>query len=74
MVEKHFTLDRSLPGPDHQASLEPDELGALVRSIRIVESAMGNGRKTAAASEANTAAVARQELGGRSRSPWPAVF
>ena len=45
VVEKHFTLDRTLPGPDHKASIEPHELAALVRGIRIVESALGNGEK-----------------------------
>jgi N-acetylneuraminate synthase len=62
IVEKHFTLDRNLPGPDHQASAEPAELGALVRGIRTVEVALGDGRKQPAASEANTAAVARKSL------------
>ena len=62
VVEKHFTLDRTLPGPDHQASLEPDELAALVRGIRTVEAALGHGRKEPAASEANTLAVARKSL------------
>ncbi len=62
IIEKHFTLDRSLPGPDHGASLEPAELGALVRGVRKVEQALGNGRKEPAASEAETAAVARRSL------------
>jgi sialic acid synthase SpsE len=62
VIEKHFTLDRTLPGPDQQASLEPNELGALVRGIRIVEMALGHGRKEPTASEANTAAVARKSL------------
>jgi N,N'-diacetyllegionaminate synthase len=62
VVEKHFTLDRNLPGPDHRASLEPKELAALVRGIRAVESALGDGCKCPAASEANTAAVARKSL------------
>jgi len=62
VIEKHFTLDRSLPGPDHRASLEPHELSALVRGIRIVEKALGHARKEPSASEANTAAVARKSL------------
>lgn len=62
IIEKHFTLDRDLPGPDHQASLEPEELAALVRGIRAVEAALGDGRKQPAASEADTAAVARKSL------------
>ena len=62
VIEKHFTVDRKLPGPDHRASLEPEELGALVIGIRSVESALGNGRKEPVASEANTADVARKSL------------
>lgn len=62
IVEKHFTLDRNLPGPDHQASLEPAELTALIKGIRIVESALGDGRKLPTVSERDTAAVARKSL------------
>ncbi len=62
VIEKHLTLDRSLRGPDHQASLEPDEFKALVEGIRTVEAALGNGRKEPAASEAATRAVARKSL------------
>ncbi len=62
LLEKHFTLDRGLPGPDHKASAEPAELAALVRGVRVVESAMGDGRKVPARSEENTASVARRSL------------
>jgi len=62
VVEKHFTLDHSLPGPDHKASLEPNELAALVEGVRMIERALGDGRKRPAASEADTAAVARKSL------------
>lgn len=62
VIEKHFTLDCSLPGPDHRASLEPNELVALVRGIRRVEAALGLGRKEPAASEAGTAEVVRRSL------------
>jgi sialic acid synthase SpsE len=62
VIEKHFTLSRELPGPDHRASLEPDELAAMVRGIRMVEAALGHGRKEPAASEAEIAAVARRSL------------
>lgn len=62
VIEKHMTLDRGMPGPDHQASLEPEELAALVRGIRTVEAALGHGRKEPAAREAETAAVARKSL------------
>ncbi len=62
VIEKHFTLDRTLPGPDHRASLEPAELAAMVRGIRVVEAALGDGRKVPADEELNTAAVARRSL------------
>ena len=61
-VEKHFTLDRSLPGPDHQASLLPDELRALVAAIRDVESALGDGVKRPVPSELPVRDVARKSL------------
>jgi N-acetylneuraminate synthase len=62
IIEKHFTLDRNLPGPDHRASLEPGELEAMIRGIRAVQSALGDGRKRSALEELNTAAVARRSL------------
>jgi N,N'-diacetyllegionaminate synthase len=62
VIEKHFTLDRSLPGPDHQASLEPLELEALVKGVRKVEASVGHGRKEPVEREANTAAVARKSI------------
>ncbi len=61
-IEKHFTLDRSLPGPDHQASLLPDELRGLVQAIREVEAAMGDGVKRPAPSELPVRDVARKSL------------
>lgn len=62
IIEKHFTLDHDLPGPDHQASLIPAELSALIKGIRMVEAALGHGRKVPVPSETNTAAVARKSL------------
>lgn len=62
VIEKHFTLDRRLPGPDHRASLEPAELAALVRGIRRVESALGDGRKRPAPSERAMIPFARKSL------------
>ncbi|MCL4109643.1 UNVERIFIED_CONTAM: hypothetical protein GTU68_061900 [Idotea baltica] len=62
VVEKHYTLDRSLPGPDHAASLEPTELKELVRQIRTIEMAFGDGRKKPVANEKDTAEVARKSL------------
>ena len=51
VIEKHFTLDRGLPGPDHRASLEPDELAELVKTVRDVQAALGDGIKRPAPSE-----------------------
>jgi len=62
VIEKHFTLNRSLPGPDHAASLEPGELAALVRGIRRIEQALGRPVKRGTASEAANIAVARKSI------------
>jgi N,N'-diacetyllegionaminate synthase len=62
VIEKHFTLDRSLPGPDHAASLEPDELAEMIRSIRHVSAALGNGIKAPAACEVPNISVARKSV------------
>ncbi len=62
VVEKHFTLDRNLPGPDHRASLEPDELLRMVNGIRRVESALGNGSKRPAAVEKKNALIIRKSI------------
>lgn len=62
VIEKHLTLDRALPGPDHRASIEPDELAAMIGSIRDVELALGDGRKVPAAEEIANRAVARRSL------------
>jgi len=62
VLEKHFTLDRSLPGPDHVASLEPDELAALVNAVREVDAALGSQRKSPTAVEIANASLARKSL------------
>ncbi|KAF0165456.1 MAG: N-acetylneuraminate synthase [Rhodocyclaceae bacterium] len=62
MIEKHFTLDRQLPGPDHKASLEPDELKAMVSAIRNIELAMGDGIKRPSSSESRNKDIARRSL------------
>jgi len=62
IIEKHVTLDRGLPGPDHRASLEPDELRTLVSMIREVEQALGDGVKRPMPSEMKNMAVARKSL------------
>jgi N,N'-diacetyllegionaminate synthase len=62
VIEKHFTLDRSLPGPDHQASLEPAELVQMVNAIRNIEQAMGDGIKRPTPSELKNRPVARKSI------------
>ncbi len=74
LIEKHFTLNRGLPGPDHAASAEPDELAVLVRDIRRVEAALGDGRKVPSPAEAQTAAVARKSLVAACDIPAGAVL
>ena len=62
VIEKHFTLDKTLEGPDHQASLEPDELEAMVRAIRNIEKALGTGEKHVTPSEAKNRPIARKSI------------
>jgi N,N'-diacetyllegionaminate synthase len=62
VIEKHFTLDRHLDGPDHAASVEPDELAQLVQSIRNIEQALGNGIKAPTEDEMTMRTVARRSL------------
>lgn len=62
IIEKHFTLDRAMPGPDHKASLEPAELGQMVKQIRALQLALGDGSKCPQPSEWNTRQAARQHV------------
>lgn len=62
VIEKHFTLDRNMEGPDHKASLEPDELKAMVSAIRNIEQAVGDGIKKVTDSEKGNIAVARKSI------------
>jgi len=62
VIEKHFTLDRNLEGPDHKASLEPDELKAMVKAIRNIEQALGDGIKNPSASEIKNISIARKSI------------
>jgi N-acetylneuraminate synthase len=62
VIEKHFTLDRTMEGPDHAASLEPDRFAAMVRGIRVVERALGDGNKGPTAGELKTMRVARKSI------------
>ena len=74
IIEKHFTLDRGLPGPDHVASLEPGELTAMVRAIRDVEQALGDGLKLPAPSELKNISVARKSLVAAKDVPQGTLF
>jgi len=62
VIEKHFTLDKNLPGPDHKASLEPNELKAMVNAIRNIEKALGNGIKKPSKSEIKNIQIARKSI------------
>lgn len=62
VIEKHFTLDKNMEGPDHRASLEPDELAAMVSAIRNIEKSIGDGNKKRSASETANCAVARKSI------------
>ncbi|HPM10133.1 MAG TPA: N-acetylneuraminate synthase, partial [Paludibacter sp.] len=62
VIEKHFTLDKNLPGPDHKASLEPEELKSMVAAIRNIEKALGNGQKAPTPSELINRDIARKSL------------
>lgn len=62
VIEKHFTLDKNLPGPDHRASLDPEELAAMVKAVRHIETALGSGEKKVADSERPNIEVARKSI------------
>jgi N,N'-diacetyllegionaminate synthase len=62
VIEKHFTLDKTMEGPDHRASLEPDELKAMVSAIRNIEKALGDGIKKPSPSELKNKPVARKSI------------
>lgn len=62
VIEKHFTLDHNMEGPDHKASLEPDELKAMVSAIRNIEKAIGDGKKHVSDSERKNIAIARKSI------------
>jgi N,N'-diacetyllegionaminate synthase len=62
VIEKHFTLDRNLPGPDHKASIEPFELEEMIRCVREIETALGDGIKRPTPSELNNRVFARKSI------------
>ena len=65
IIEKHFTLDKGMPGPDHRASIEPDELATMVRQIRIVDEALGEPEKKPSPSELKNIEIARKSIVAR---------
>ncbi|CUU76448.1 N-acetylneuraminate synthase [Campylobacter hyointestinalis subsp. hyointestinalis] len=62
VIEKHFTLDKTMPGPDHKASLEPSELQSMVKAIRNIEIALGDGIKKVSSSESKNKPIARKSI------------
>lgn len=74
VIEKHFTLNRGMEGPDHKASLEPDELKCMIRSIRNVEQAMGTGIKEPTNSEYKNILVARKSIVARKQIQAGEIF
>jgi N,N'-diacetyllegionaminate synthase len=74
VIEKHFTLDKTLPGPDHRASLDPGELAEMVRSIRLVEKALGSGVKKPTPTEEENKKVMRRSLTARVAIPCGTVI
>lgn len=62
IIEKHFTLDKNMPGPDHKASLSPEELAQMVRAVRNIETALGNGIKKPSQSEKKNIPIARKSI------------
>lgn len=74
MVEKHFTLDKSLPGPDHKASATPEEMCQLVKNIRRVENMLGDGVKTVSPSEKKNKIIARKSIVAKKRIKAGEIF
>lgn len=74
VIEKHFTLDNTMEGPDHKASLEPDELTAMVRAIRNIENALGSSVKQPSPSESKNKPIARKSLVAKTNIKQGEVF
>ena len=74
VIEKHFTLDRSMDGPDHTASLEPSELKQMVTSIRNIEVAIGDGAKSPSNSEIKNIPIARKSIVAKTAISKDEVF
>lgn len=74
IIEKHFTLDRNLPGPDHKASLEPNELKDMISAIRNIEKALGNGIKIPSISESKNKTIARKSIVAKTKIKKDEIF
>ena len=74
MKEKHFTLDKTMEGPDHKASLEPHELKAMVKAVRNIETAMGDGEKRPTSSEKYNIAIVRKSIVAKRRIEKGEIF
>lgn len=74
IIEKHFTLDKNMNGPDHKASLEPEELKAMVMAVRNVETAMGDGEKKVSNSEKENIAATRKSIVAKKNIKQGALF
>ena len=74
VIERHFTLDRNLPGPDHRASLEPAELAAMIRDIRTTQAVLGDGQKLPQPSELENRAIVRKSIAAARDLPAGAVL
>lgn len=74
IIEKHFTLDRNMEGPDHKASLEPQELAEMVKCIRNIEKTLGNGKKMPSSSEQKNIAVARKSIVAKTKINSGEIF
>lgn len=74
VIEKHFTLDRNMEGPDHKASLEPEELKDMVTAIRNIELALGTGKKTPSQSEMKNKTIARKSIVAQTRIKKGEIF
>lgn len=74
IIEKHFTLDKTMEGPDHKASLEPHELKAMVKAVRNIETAMGDGEKRPTSSEKDNIAIVRKSIVAKRRIEKGEIF
>lgn len=74
IIEKHFTLDKNMDGPDHKASLEPHELNAMVKAIRNIEKAFGDGIKKPSKSEINNIEIARKSIVAKTKINKGEIF